>query len=132
EVQVTQQIEPILLGVAGVEAIRSESSPGLSIIRVEFDWTTSTRDARQSVQERISALGNALPEGLRPFMAPPASLLGQIMHVGLYRQRGPGGGTLAPLEQKGLVAELVDEKVHVWRVTDRHRPADWEAVSVEG
>src|SRR5205807_4837513 len=94
-------------------------------------WTTSSRDARQSVQERLSTLGNALPEGMRPFMAPPASLLGQIAHFGLYRQRGPGGGTLAPLGQKGLVAELLDQKVHVWRVTDRHRPVEWEAVRVD-
>jgi HME family heavy-metal exporter len=129
EVQVTQPIETILLGLPGVQAIRSESSPGLSVIRAEFDWSTSTREARQSVQERISTV--VLPEGMRPFMAPSASILGQIMHVGFYRQRGPGGGTLAPLGQKGLVAELVDENVKVWKVTDRHRPAEWEAVHVE-
>src|SRR5260370_39795818 len=50
EVQVTQQIEPILLGLPGGQAIRSESSPSLSVIRAEFDWSTSSRDARQSLR----------------------------------------------------------------------------------
>src|SRR5262245_40634812 len=51
ETLVTQPIESRLLGAAGVQAVRSQSSPGLTVIYVEFDWSTDVRTARQVVQE---------------------------------------------------------------------------------
>jgi Cu/Ag efflux pump CusA len=97
ETLVTQPIEISLLGANGVQAVRSQSAAGLTVVYVEFDWSTDVRAARQTVQERLSTLAGTLPEGVRPQMAPTASIMGQIVVVGMYRQEGPGGGELAPV-----------------------------------
>jgi RimJ/RimL family protein N-acetyltransferase len=36
-------------------------------------------------------------------------LLGQIMHIGLYRRKGPQGGDLFPLGKSGLLVERLDK-----------------------
>ena len=72
ETLVTQPIEVALLGASGVQAVRSQSTAGLNVIYVEFDWNTEIRAARQTVQERLSTLGSVLPEGILPQMTPPA------------------------------------------------------------
>src|SRR5215212_6140947 len=102
ETLVTQPIETALLGASGVEAVRSQSSQGMVVIYVEFDWRTETRYARQVVSERLATV--AVPPNIRPQMTPPASIMGQILHVGLHRRPGPQGGDLAP-GPGGLVGE---------------------------
>lgn len=89
ETLVTQPIEIALLGAAGVQAVRSQTTAGLNVIYIEFDWNTEIRSARQTVQERLVTLGGVLPAGIRPQMTPPASIMGQIIIAGIYRQRGP-------------------------------------------
>ncbi|MBY0457916.1 MAG: efflux RND transporter permease subunit, partial [Gemmataceae bacterium] len=68
-------------------------------------------------------------------MTPPSSIMGQIMHVGLYRQKGPGGGVLAAVGRTGLMAERVETggvpALAVWRPKDRRDPKSWEKVPVE-
>src|SRR4029078_8714856 len=75
------------------------------------------------------------PPGIRPQMTPPASIMGQILHVGLHRRKGPRGGELAPIGATGLVAERVKPSdkadVVVWNPRDRNRPETWERVAVE-
>src|SRR5688572_32702438 len=83
ETLVTLPIETALLGASGVEAVRSQSSQGMNVIYVEFDWKTEDRAARQVVMERIATV--PMPPGIRPQMTPPASIMGQIMHVGIHR-----------------------------------------------
>ena len=136
ETLVTQPIEIALLGASGVQAVRSQTTAGLNVIFVEFDWTTEIRAARQTVQERLATLEGILPAGIRPQMTPPASIMGQIVIAGVYRQPGPTGGVLAAIERTSLMAELVCERgdngrVLVWKPTDRHDPAQWEAVTPE-
>jgi HME family heavy-metal exporter len=136
ETLVTQPIEVALLGASGVQAVRSQSTAGLNVIYIEFDWDTEIRAARQTVQERLGTLAGVLPEGIRPQMTPPASIMGQIVIAGIYRQVGPGGGELAPVGRTGLLAELLltdkpSQSIRCWRPTDRHRPASWEPVAVE-
>src|SRR5215217_8048506 len=86
ETLVTQPVETALLGASGVEAVRSQSSQELSIIYVEFGWKTEVRYARQVVAERLATV--TPPPGIRPQMTPPASIMGQIMHVGLAWKPG--------------------------------------------
>src|SRR5215204_1406954 len=107
ETLVTQPIEIALLGAAGVQAVRSQTTAGLNVIYIEFTWDTEIRAARQTIQERLSTL--ILPEGIRPQMTPPASIMGQIVIAGMYRQRGPKGGVLIPIGKTGNLVELVSE-----------------------
>ena len=136
ETLVTQPIEISLLGANGVEAVRSQTTAGLNVIYIEFNWATDVRAARQTVQERLTTIAGVLPEGIRPQMTPNASIMGQIVIAGIYRQQGPRGGELVPIARTGLIAELAandspTRDVTVWRVTDRHRPQSWEPVSVD-
>ena len=135
ETLVTQPIEVALLGASGVQAVRSQSTAGLNVVYIEFDWSTNVRAARQTVQERLSTLQGVLPEGIRPQMTPTASIMGQIVIGGMYRQAGPKGGLLIAIEHQGLVAEVVEtdgeSNVYVWQPTDRRRPETWKPVPVD-
>lgn len=135
ETLVTQPIEIALLGASGVQAVRSQTTSGLNVIYIEFDWETEIRAARQTVQERLATLAGILPEGIRPQMTPPASIMGQIVIAGVYRQQGPNGGELYPIGKTGLMAEFnpttPDSPVSVWRPTNRHHPESWESVQLQ-
>ena len=135
ETLVTQPIEIALLGANGVEAVRSQSTAGLNVIYIEFNWDVEVRAARQTVQERLTTVAGILPEGIRPQMTPTASIMGQIVIAGMYRQKGPGGGDLAAIPGTPYLAEVSREgeqpALRVWRVVDRHHPATWETVPAE-
>jgi HME family heavy-metal exporter len=135
EALVTQPIEARLLGATGVQAVRSQSSMGMVVIYVEFDWSTDIRAARQVVQERLLTLAGVLPAGILPQMAPPTSIMGQIMHVGLYRRRGPQGGDLFPLGRTDWLAERLWQdgkpQLTIWRPNDRRDLTTWERMPVE-
>ena len=130
---VTQPIETALLGASGVEAVRSQSSQGMNVVYVEFGWKTEVRYARQVVAERMATV--TLPPGIKPQMTPPASIMGQIMHVGISRRKGPQGGDLAAAGPTGLMAERTrsgeNYALAVWRPRDRNRPEAWERVEVQ-
>lgn len=136
ETLVTQPIESVVLGATGVQAVRSQSSPGLVVIYVEFDWRTEVRAARQVVQERLLSVGGLLPSGVRPVLAPASSIMGQIMHVGLTRRRGPSGGVLAAIAGTDLVAERFGSgkqrgSIRLWRVTNPIAPQSWQRVPIQ-
>ena len=135
ETLVTHPIEISLLGANGVEAVRSQSTAGLNVIYVEFGWDTEIREARQTVQERLSTLTGVLPKGINPQMTPPSSIMGQIVIAGMYRQKGPTGGQLASIADTDLLAELVYGEsagpiVKFWNPVDRHEPETWTPVEL--
>src|ERR671918_105169 len=66
EMLVTQPIEISLLGANGVQDVRSQTTAGLNVIYVEFDWDTEIKAARQTVQERLATLSGVLPSGVVP------------------------------------------------------------------
>ena len=123
ETLVTQPIEIALLGASGVQAVRSQSTAGLNVIYIEFDWNTDIKSARQTVQERLITLNGILPEGILPQMTPPASIMGQIVVAGIYRQQGPNDGELFPVGRTGLLIELM--------IDDLRLPIDREDVTLE-
>ncbi|MFI4874143.1 MAG: efflux RND transporter permease subunit, partial [Blastopirellula sp. JB062] len=136
ETLVTQPIEIALLGASGVQAVRSQSTAGLAVIYIEFDWDTEIKSARQTVQERLATLAGILPDGVTPQMTPPASIMGQILVAGIYRQQGPRGGELYPLDRSSLVVELAAESkspdsLQVWRPAVRDQPDTWQPVAAE-
>ena len=134
ETLVTQQIEIALLGANGVQHVRSQTTSGLNVIYIEFDWTTEIRAARQTVQERLSSLESALPEGINPQMTPQSSIMGQIVIAGIYRQLGPNGGELTAIDKTEYLAELTRTaageslQVVIWKPSDRHRHDAWRQV----
>ena len=65
--------------------------------------------------ERLATV--PMPPGIRPQMTPPASIMGQILHVGLHRRKGPQGGDLAAVGNTGLVAERVEADGEIGRST---------------
>ncbi|MBN72798.1 MAG: CusA/CzcA family heavy metal efflux RND transporter [Gimesia sp.] len=133
ETLVTYPIETAILGANGVEDVRSQSSQGMNVIYVEFSWQTEPRYARQIVSERLANV--PMPPGIRPIMTPQASIMGQILHVGIHRRKGPQGGLLAPLEQVDLLAERTEQKgrpvLTVWDPIVRNDPDQWQKVEVQ-
>ena len=65
-------------------------------------------------------------------MTPPVSIMGQIMHAGVSRRKGPQGGDLAAIGSTGLLAERVQKDkssaLTVWRPKERNAPENWERV----
>ena len=88
ETLVTIPLENALMGATGVTRLRSVNDVGLSLIFVEFDWGTDIYQARQFVQERLAGAGEAIPEAIRPYMTPVASLMGNILLIGLADPTG--------------------------------------------
>jgi CzcA family heavy metal efflux pump len=84
ELQVTRPIENALAGSSGVEIIRSQSIPGLSVVSVFFREGSSVFQNRQVVGERLLALANQLPAGVaQPTMTPLTSSASTVLGVGL-------------------------------------------------
>lgn len=103
EVRVTQPLESALMGVAGLTRLRSNSDVSLSLVYAEFGWGTDVQQARVLVQERLQAVREQLPGGVQPFMTPVASLMGEILLVGV-RSTVPEGrpGYLPPSEVRAI------------------------------
>ena len=63
---VTRPVENALNGAPDVEAIRSQSIQGLSVVTVVFEQRTDVYRARQMVSERIAEASAQLPQGVMP------------------------------------------------------------------
>lgn len=103
EMRVTQPIESALMGVAGLTRLRTNSDVSLSLVYAEFGWDTDIYKARSLVQERLQGVRGQLPEGVQPFMTPVASLMGEILLVGVRSTIKEGEpGYLSPSEVRSI------------------------------
>ena len=85
---VTIPLENALMGVTGVDRLRSTSDVSLSLVFVEFDWDMNIYDARRFVQERLASVASELPLGIRTHLPPVTSLMGEVMLIGLRDTTG--------------------------------------------
>ncbi|WP_150047110.1 efflux RND transporter permease subunit [Methylomonas rhizoryzae] len=84
EVLVTQPIETSIRPLIGLEALRSESIQGLSIVTATFADDTDIYRNRQLVAERLVSLGQKLPAGIgTPVAVPLSSSSATVMTLGL-------------------------------------------------
>ncbi len=83
ERRISFPLETAMMGVRGVEKVRSKSGTSLSIVSVAFAMNTDIFRARQMVVERLAQVRHQLPANVRPELGPLASVVGEILRIGL-------------------------------------------------
>lgn len=104
---VTFPLETALNGATGVEAVRSSSGIGLSVIYVEFGWSMDVYKARQIVNERLAIAQSQLPVGAQPQLTPISSIMGQILMAGMWSE----SGKTSPIEVRTLADWIVRQRL---------------------
>src|SRR5215471_4257009 len=77
---VTVPIEIGLAGMPGLDHVRSQSLFGLSDVKCYFKWSTTYKDARQEVINRLQFV--QLPRGMQPVLS-PWNAIGEIFRYTL-------------------------------------------------
>ena len=80
---VSQPIEQSISGTVGIELMRSQSIPGLSVVTVIFKEGTDVYRNRQVVAERLATLANRMPNGITPNITPLTSAASTAMGIGI-------------------------------------------------
>ncbi|MDP4278389.1 MAG: efflux RND transporter permease subunit, partial [Bacteroidota bacterium] len=77
--QVTYPLTTALLGIPGVQTIRSTSMFGMSFIYIIFKDNIDFYWSRSRILEKLNSLpAGTLPQGVQPTLGPDATALGQI------------------------------------------------------
>jgi CzcA family heavy metal efflux pump len=81
---VTKPIENAINGAPQLLTMRSESIPGLSVVKLQFEDRANLYNARQGISERLSELGGKLPTGVAsPELSPLVSSTKDLLMIGL-------------------------------------------------
>jgi CzcA family heavy metal efflux pump len=98
ELLVTLPIEQAISGASGVEAVRSETISGLSVVTVVFQEGTDPYRSRQIVAEALGEVAARLPAGVRPpKLTPLVSSTMDLLKLGFVSDK------LSALELRDLV-----------------------------
>lgn len=94
EDQVTYPLTTALMGIPGVQTVRSSSALGFSTIYIIFDDSVEFYWSRSRVLEKLASLPpGTVPDGVTPTLGPDATALGQIFWYTLEGQ-DPDGNTV--------------------------------------
>jgi len=83
ETLVSQPIESAVSGTVGIDSMRSQSIPGLSVVTIIFTEGTDVYRNRQVVAERLSTVTSQLPRNVIPNITPLASSASTVLGLGL-------------------------------------------------
>jgi Cu/Ag efflux pump CusA len=98
ELLVTLPIEQAISGASGVEAVRSETISGLSVVTVVFEENIDPYRSRQIVVEALGQVGARLPAGVKPpKLTPLVSSTMDLLKLGFVSDK------LSPMELRELV-----------------------------
>ncbi|MGH9770206.1 MAG: efflux RND transporter permease subunit [Candidatus Acidiferrales bacterium] len=84
---VTTPIESAIVGVTGIQTVRSGSIQGLSVITVTFKSGGGIYRDRQLVAERLAVLAARLPAGIAPVITPLTSSTSTVLEIGLTSKK---------------------------------------------
>ncbi|WP_082992543.1 efflux RND transporter permease subunit [Erythrobacter sp. QSSC1-22B] len=106
EQRITIPLETALNGAPGLRRIRSNSTTGLSVVTMEYDWATDPDQARLVTNERLQVASDELPDDVPPpHMTPASSVMGEIMFVALRSD------TAEPMELKSIADWVVRRRL---------------------
>src|SRR5215204_5239919 len=101
---VTLPIESAMNGTAGVFRVRSNSAIGISIVFVEFNFSTDIYRARQLVTEKLQQI--RLPAGVPPpVLGPISSTMGEIMEISMTSTE------TSPMELRSIADWIVRPRI---------------------
>jgi len=83
EALVTQAVENSIAGTVGIDMMRSQSIPGLSVVTVIFKEGSDIYRNRQVVAERLAGLAGRLPRGITPDITPLTSSASTVLGAGI-------------------------------------------------
>jgi CzcA family heavy metal efflux pump len=83
EALVSQPLEQAIAGIDGLQALRSQSIPGLSVVTVFFTDGSDIHRHRQAVAERLAQAAAKLPPGIVPTLTPLTSSASTVLAVGV-------------------------------------------------
>jgi CzcA family heavy metal efflux pump len=106
EQRITIPLETALNGAPGLRRLRSNSATGLSVVTMEYDWSTEPEQARRVTAERLQAASDDLPDDVPPpHMTPASSVMGEIMFIAMRSD------TASPMELKSVADWVVRRRI---------------------